>query len=107
MIDWKHEIRQRLAHLNLEPAREAAVTEEISQHLEDCCAELLARGAAPQLAYRQILAQLESDLLARELRALAPQAPKDPFPSTTHPRTNMIPSLCQDPQSVARMLPKN
>ena len=45
MPDWKHEIRRRLAGVKLEPAREAAVVEELAQYLEDCHAEWLASGA--------------------------------------------------------------
>ena len=35
MIDWKKEIRQRLAGLKLKPTREAEIVEELAQHLED------------------------------------------------------------------------
>jgi hypothetical protein len=45
MPDWKPEIRQRLASLKLAPAREAAIVEELAQHLEDHYAESLAGGA--------------------------------------------------------------
>jgi len=47
MPEWKEEIRQRLASLNLQPEREAEIVEELSQHLEDRYAERLARGATP------------------------------------------------------------
>jgi len=53
MPEWKQEIRQRLAGLKLEPAREATVIEELVQYLEDCYAELLAGGVAEAEAYRQ------------------------------------------------------
>jgi len=43
---WKQEIRKRLAPLKLEPAREAAIVEELSQHLDDCYNELLLRPPA-------------------------------------------------------------
>jgi hypothetical protein len=33
MPDWKSEIRRRLAGLKLEPAREAAIVEELAQYL--------------------------------------------------------------------------
>jgi len=36
MCDWKQAIRERLACLKLETAREAEIVEELSQHLEDC-----------------------------------------------------------------------
>jgi hypothetical protein len=66
MPDWKHEIRQRLANLQLEPTREAAIVEEIAQYLDDCYAESLAGGAMPAEAYPIALAELSgSELLAR------------------------------------------
>lgn len=65
MPEWKNEIRTRLAKLRLEPTREAAVVEELSQHLDDCYAELLANCATPAEAYRQALAELsESEIFA-------------------------------------------
>ncbi|MBO0862023.1 MAG: hypothetical protein J2P21_26735 [Chloracidobacterium sp.] len=39
MPDWKPEIIRRLAGIKLEPAREAAIVEELAQYLEDCYAE--------------------------------------------------------------------
>ena len=35
MPDWSREIRAAIASLNLDPAREAEVVEELSQHLRD------------------------------------------------------------------------
>src|SRR6476619_4245450 len=34
MLDWKAEIRRRLAGLNLSPTRELEIVEEVAQHLE-------------------------------------------------------------------------
>ena len=63
MADWKPEIRRRLANLQLLPTREAAIVEELAQHLDDCYAELLAGGATEDAAYRAALAELsESEL---------------------------------------------
>jgi hypothetical protein len=45
MPDWKPEIRERLAGLRLAPTREAAIVEELAQHLDDCYAESLRGGA--------------------------------------------------------------
>lgn len=38
--DWKYEITRRLASLKLPPLREAEITEELAQHLEDRYKEL-------------------------------------------------------------------
>ena len=65
MPDWKAEIRRRLQNLRLEPAREAAIVEELAQYLDDHYAELLADGATEAEAYRQTLTELSgSELLA-------------------------------------------
>jgi hypothetical protein len=45
MPDWKPEIRELPAGLRLAPTREAAIVEEIAQHLDDCYAESLSGGA--------------------------------------------------------------
>ena len=42
MPDWSREIRERLSGLKVDPAREQSIVDEISQHLDDRYAELLA-----------------------------------------------------------------
>jgi len=56
MPDWNQEIKERLASLNLEPTREAAIVEELAQYLDDHHAELLAGGATDAEAYQRTLA---------------------------------------------------
>ncbi len=108
MPDWKHEIRQRLANLQLEPTREAAIVEEIAQYLDDCYAESLAGGATPAEAYLIALAELSgSESLARELRRVERQINKEPIVLGTNRRTNMIADLWQDLRFGARMLLKH
>jgi hypothetical protein len=53
MPDWKQEIRRRLANLQLAPTREAAIVEELAQHLDESYAELLVsfRRVVLSLAY--------------------------------------------------------
>jgi putative ABC transport system permease protein len=108
MPDWKPEIRQRLAGLKLEPAREAAIFEELAQYLDDHYAELLAGAASEAEAYRQTLAELcGSELLAHELRRAERQITPEPFVLGTNRRINMITDLWQDLRFGARMLLKN
>jgi predicted permease len=103
--DWKPMIRRRLAGEQLAPAREAAIVEELAQHLDDYYAELLAGGAAEAEAERQTLAELNgSELLARELRR--GKQPVEPIVPGTNRRTNMIAALWQDLRFGARMLMK-
>jgi hypothetical protein len=44
MPDWAKDIRAAIARLKIEPAREAALVEELSQHLSDRYHELTADG---------------------------------------------------------------
>ncbi|MGH9851015.1 MAG: ADOP family duplicated permease, partial [Blastocatellia bacterium] len=105
MPDWKQEIRQRLANLKLEPTREAAIIEELAQHLEDCYAELLAGGVTPAEAERRTRAELSgNELLARELRRVERQAAPEPIVLGTNRRTNMFADMWQDLRYGARAL---
>jgi putative ABC transport system permease protein len=105
--DWKQEIRRRLGKLKLEPTREAAIIEELAQHLEDCYAELLAGGATPAAAYRQTLAELSGgELLTRELRRVERRVAPEPIVLGTNRRTNMLANLWHDLRFGARMLLK-
>src|SRR5262249_48735622 len=80
IAEGKEEITKRLSKLKLEPAREAEIVEEMSQHLEDRYAELLAGGATPDEAARAALAELSaSATLQRELRLVERQSPQEPI----------------------------
>ncbi len=107
MPDWKPEIRRRLAGLRLAPTREAAIVEELAQHLDDCYAESLSGGATEAEAYRAVLAELsESELLQWELRRIERQINPEPIILGTNRRTNMIADLWQDLRYGARILLK-
>jgi putative ABC transport system permease protein len=107
MPEWKSEIRRRLANSKLEPTREAAIIEELAQHLADCYAELLSSGATAAEAYRRTLAELSgSELLQRELRRLDRQVTQEPIVLGAPRRTSMIADLWQDLRYGARMLLK-
>ncbi len=67
MPEWKQIIRERLAGLGLDPAREAEIVEELADHVGDRYEELRAGGLTEEEARRAALAELsDSDLL--ELR---------------------------------------
>ncbi|MGH9848797.1 MAG: ADOP family duplicated permease [Blastocatellia bacterium] len=107
MPDWKPEIRRRLAKLKLVPLREAAIIEELSQHLDDCYGELLSGGATEAEARRQTLAELSgSEMLQRELCRVERQAMSEPIVLGTNRRANMIADLWQDLRFGSRMLRK-
>src|SRR5215475_8128571 len=107
MPEWKQEIRERLKNLKLDPAREAAITEELSQHLEDRYAELRAGGATDDQACRAALAELsDNESLARELRRFERSANPEPIIFGRR-RMNMIGDLWQDLRYSLRMLRKH
>jgi predicted permease len=71
MPDWNEQIRKQLADLNLAPAREAEIVEELAQHAEDRYRELQSGGATEAEARRIALDEIEGhELLASELRAV-------------------------------------
>src|SRR5262249_46737808 len=105
---WKEEISGRLAGLKLDPAREAEIVEELSQHLEDLYRESLVSGAMEEEAARTALAELsERDQLQQELRRVESQVRKEPIAAGTNRRKNMIADLWQDLRYGARMLRKH
>lgn len=108
MPDWRPEIKRRLAGLNLEPTREAAILEELSQDLDDCYAEFLASGATKAVASQLTLAELtDSQVLLRELRRIERQNRPEPIIAGHNGRSHMIADLWQDVRFGARMLLKN
>jgi putative ABC transport system permease protein len=108
MPDWKPKIRRRLTNLQLDPTREAAIVEELAQHLDDYYAELLASGVTAAQASRQTLAELSgSEIIERELRRVERPVPQEPIVLGTNRRINMLADLWQDLRFGARVLMKN
>jgi putative ABC transport system permease protein len=106
MPDWKEEIRKRLAGLKLDPAREAEIVEELSQHLEDRYRELLADTATEEEASSEALAEL-SESLRQGLLGVERQVSREPVVLGTNRAGNMIADLWQDLRFGARMIKKN
>lgn len=95
MPEWKEELGERLAGLDFEPSRASELVEELSQHLADRRAELIAQGTTPEDADRQVLSELRAqDLLINLSRLrLASQAPP---PVLGAPRRRVLADLAQD-----------
>jgi len=105
MPDFRDEVRRRLAPLGLEPTREAAIIEELGQHLDDRCAELKARGTSEAEAYRNVVAELdEGDLLATRLRKLERQSRFDTVPAGGPWHGGLLQHLGQDLRYALRSL---
>ena len=71
MRSWTPELRARLASLRLTPEREAAIIEELSQHLDDRRQEMIAGGLTADAATAAILIELQNaDRLTARLGSL-------------------------------------
>ena len=107
MPDWKKEIRRRLAKLQLAPARESEIVEELAQHLEDRYQELLAGGTSDTDAEQLTLADLsENELLACELQKVERKTPPEPIVAGTNRRINIVADIWKDLRYGLRMLLK-
>jgi putative ABC transport system permease protein len=107
MPEWKPEILRRLASLNLAPAREAEIAEELAQHLEDRYQELLASGKTDDQAFRTTIEELKSnDLLARSLKSVEKEKYREPILSGEATRS-FFAGVVQDVRYGLRMLRKN
>jgi predicted permease len=96
MPDWKEAIRERLAPAKLDPVSEAAVVEELAQHLDDRYQELQANDISPEECHRRALAELDDrDLLGREVRLAQPPAPTF-APDISAGKRAYMPGLLQD-----------
>jgi predicted permease len=107
MPDWKPEILRRLAPLKLVPAREAEITEELSQHLADRYQELLSRGQSENDALGAAFDELKGeDLLARSLKPVEKSLYREPIAPGTGAR-NFFAGVLQDVRYAVRMLRKS
>ena len=79
MPDWRAEVRKRLSRLNLEPAHEAEIVEELAQHLDDVYQRSLKSGATEADAKSAALNELATDPLSlAEYDAFILQSLKEP-----------------------------
>jgi putative ABC transport system permease protein len=105
MPEWKEEVRQHLSGLNLPPAYEAEIVEELAQHLEDVYERSLRNGATETEAKRAALQELAGDLRNELPRPRIPVQQQPVFEQSG--RLNLIPDLLHDLRYAARMQRKN
>src|SRR5258708_17310931 len=97
MPDWKAELRERIADLNLDPTHEADLLEELSQHLQDRYEELLSSGVSAVEAHAKVLDDLSRrDLLSRELRRVVQQVHGQPVAPGAAAPGNMLAAMWRD-----------
>ncbi|HVR42349.1 MAG TPA: ABC transporter permease [Thermoanaerobaculia bacterium] len=105
MPEWSELLRARLASLRLDPAREAEILEELSQHLDQRRDELRRDGLADEAARRAAVAELDADALADWMRPLR-QANVPPPVTPGTPRRSRLRDFRQDVRYAWRMLRK-
>src|SRR5262252_1436969 len=107
MPDWTQRVRPRLSGLRLSPTREAEIVEELSQHLDDRCRELIASGMSPDEAEQVALADFrDGNVLAERIAPLRQAHP--PLAITPGaPGGKLLSDFWQDLRYGARMLVKN
>jgi len=103
---WARDVRRVLAPLDLVPAREAEIAQELAQHLQDRYAELRAGGASERVARRSALAELDDRDLVRELTGVELRA-AEPLALGSSPTSGgLLHGLWQDLRFGARLLVK-
>jgi predicted permease len=108
MPDWTGVIAHRLAALALRPEREAEVSEEIAQHLDDLYDELRARGMPDEEAARTALEELDATGgLAAQLRAVEERTDRDPPVAGAARPGEPLGNLWRDVRYAARLLARN
>jgi putative ABC transport system permease protein len=103
MPDWSQDLRNRLADLRLDGAREAEIVEELSQHLDDRYEELCAAGATDMDARCITLGELdEAGGLGERLLSLA--QPRTPVSLPAGPDGGLLHGTWQDLRYAVRAL---
>jgi len=106
MPDWKEEVGRRLSRLNLEPAREAEIVEELAQHLDDVYERSLKAGFTNAEANEAALKELaDTDLMQKEMRRS--QKPSSEPPVAGGGRTSVLADFWNDLRYAIRLQRKN
>ena len=107
MPDWSGEIRRRLSAVRLPPGREAAIVDEVAQHLEDRYQTLLAAGQPAAEAERRAWRELEGDdVLGRLLSTTEPPRRPSLAGLEAAPRGRLLRGLWHDVRYAVRNLRK-
>jgi len=108
MPDFKSEVTKQLHDLNLSPARELQVVEEISQHLEDYYDQAISRGATEQEAHQGALLELKQIKVSENaLKSAVGRKAHEPLVSGKQSGRNLLTDLGQDLRYGIRVLLKN
>src|SRR5579864_8863127 len=106
--DFKDDVRRRVTGLHLEPTREAAIVEEMAQHLEQRYEELVAQGSTAVAAREAVLQDLnENNRLERDLLQVESPVGFEPAIPATPSLRGIIGRLGKDLRYSLRVLRLN
>jgi predicted permease len=103
MPDWPREIRAATAGLEMDPAREASLVEELSQHLTDRYNELRGNGIDDAEVCRLLRAELNDGSLVADLMPLLSPSPEAPVLGIDK-RERMLAGVLNDVRQALRLL---
>jgi predicted permease len=106
MPDWTLEIRDRFRGLDLPPAREREIVDELAQHLQDAYDEARADGRSEADARRDAIAQLDDADLAGGVRAATRSLAPPPVPGAPETGGNLLADVITDIRYALRVLRK-
>ncbi len=106
MPDWSKEIRAVVARLDMDPAGEASLVEELSQHLTDRYNELRGTDFDDAEAYRLLRAELNDGKLVTEFGPFLSPAPEKIAPGLDR-RERFFAGLGSDLRQAMRLLRLN
>jgi putative ABC transport system permease protein len=105
MREWRDELRARLAPLRLWPEREAAIVEEVAQHLDDRYRTWRAAGHDHQAAVAAAWRELEEgQMLEREIARIERSQPLELPPPGAPARGRWLTAFWRDLRTAARAL---
>src|ERR1041385_3669141 len=107
MPDFKTQISARLHELQLSPAREAEIVEELAQHLEQEYERALNGGASEEEAREKVREELNTSDVPRELKNVERPVSQEPIASGKESAINIFSDLGQDIRYALRMLAKS
>jgi predicted permease len=107
MLDWKFEIKKRLAGVSLKPERETEILDELSSHLQDRYDELRLQGATHEEAFRDVSGELDWTDLAAEIQPTEEIPPQAPVPDGAPASGHLVSDFLTDLRYAERTLRKS
>ncbi len=104
MPDWGKEITSFIKDLDVDPAREAEIIEELGQHLNDRYQDLVMQGIPAEQAYQTVMKEFNGGKLATELRSSIKQTRRRTVPEEPERGGNRMAELWQNLRYGARVL---